>query len=353
MTALEGRVGEPRPKYVRSNVKGLWGKPSVLNNVETWANVPLIVNRGADWFTADRHRGQQGHEDLLPGRQDQEHRPGGGAHGHHRCGTSSTRSAAASRAARSSRPCRPAGRPAAASPRSCCDLEVDFDELTEAGSMMGSGGMIVMDEDTCMVDVARYFIDFLTDESCGKCVPCREGLRQMHKILTQHQRGQGQGGRHRDPGGALRGRHGGLAVRPGQERPQPVPEHPALLPGRVRGAHQGEALSGAVLQGADLVLHRSGEVQGLPDLPEEVPLAGRSTAARSRSTSSTRRSATTCGVCFEVCPAALRRGEEDLGRAGSALRSRRTSGRSSGRASGHERDPPADRRQGGHARRRG
>jgi NADH-quinone oxidoreductase subunit F len=73
-------------------------------------------------------------------------------------------------------------------------LEVDFDELTKAGSMMGSGGMIVMDEDTCMVDVARYFIDFLTDESCGKCVPCREGLRQMHKILTNITKGKGKEG---------------------------------------------------------------------------------------------------------------------------------------------------------------
>jgi len=74
------------------------------------------------------------------------------------------------------------------------DLEVGFDELTKAGSMMGSGGMIVMDEDTCMVDVARYFIDFLTDESCGKCVPCREGLRQMHKILTNITKGKGREG---------------------------------------------------------------------------------------------------------------------------------------------------------------
>jgi NADH-quinone oxidoreductase subunit F len=74
------------------------------------------------------------------------------------------------------------------------DLEVGFDELTKAGSMMGSGGMIVMDEDTCMVDVARYFIDFLTEESCGKCVPCREGLRQMHRILTRITEGKGREG---------------------------------------------------------------------------------------------------------------------------------------------------------------
>jgi NADH-quinone oxidoreductase subunit F len=79
-------------------------------------------------------------------------------------------------------------------PESMLDLEVGFDELTEAGSMMGSGGMIVMDEDTCMVDVARYFIEFLTDESCGKCVPCREGLRQMHRILTNITIGKGQEG---------------------------------------------------------------------------------------------------------------------------------------------------------------
>jgi NADH-quinone oxidoreductase subunit F len=79
-------------------------------------------------------------------------------------------------------------------PEDQLDLKVDFDELTAAGSMMGSGGMIVMDEDTCMVDVARYFIEFLTDESCGKCVPCREGLRQMHKILTRITEGKGREG---------------------------------------------------------------------------------------------------------------------------------------------------------------
>jgi NADH-quinone oxidoreductase subunit F len=79
-------------------------------------------------------------------------------------------------------------------PEELLDLEVGFDELSKAGSMMGSGGMIVMDEDTCMVDVARYFINFLTDESCGKCVPCREGLRQMHKILTNITEGKGQEG---------------------------------------------------------------------------------------------------------------------------------------------------------------
>ncbi len=125
-------------------------------------------------------------------------------------------------------------------------------------------------------------------------------------------------------------------MRPGQERPQPVPEHAALLPGRVRGAHPGEALPGPVLQGADLVLHRSGEVQGLPDLPEEVPLAGRSRAARSRSTSSTRRSATPAACASRSARRASTRWSRS--RASRCRRpSPKRSGRSSERAGRHER----------------
>jgi NADH-quinone oxidoreductase subunit F len=191
MTALEGRVGEPRPKYVRSNIKGLWNCPSVLNNVETWANVPLIINKGADWFTQIGTEGSKGTKIFsLVGKinntglvevpmgitlKDIIYKIGGGIP-----------NGKAFKAVQTGGPsggCIPADQ---------LDLEVGFDELTEAGSMMGSGGMIVMDEDTCMVDVARYFIDFLTDESCGKCVPCREGLRQMHKILTHITEGKGK-----------------------------------------------------------------------------------------------------------------------------------------------------------------
>ncbi len=191
MTALEGRVGEPRPKYVRSNIKGLWNCPSVLNNVETWANVPLIINKGADWFTQIGTEGSKGTKIFsLVGKinntglvevpmgitlRDIIYKIGGGIP-----------NGKAFKAVQTGGPsggCIPADQ---------LDLEVGFDELTQAGSMMGSGGMIVMDEDTCMVDVARYFIDFLTDESCGKCVPCREGLRQMHKILTHITEGKGK-----------------------------------------------------------------------------------------------------------------------------------------------------------------
>ncbi|MBT8340372.1 MAG: 4Fe-4S binding protein [Desulfatitalea sp.] len=193
MTALEGRVGEPRPKYIRSNIKGLWDKPSVLNNVETWANVPLIINRGADWFTTfgtDSSKGTKifslvgkitntGLVEVPMGMPLTEiiHNIGGGIPGGKKFKAVQT-----------------GGPSGGCIPEKHLDLPVGFDELTQAGSMMGSGGMIVMDEDTCMVDVARYFIEFLTDESCGKCVPCREGLRQMNIILSNITRGKGKPG---------------------------------------------------------------------------------------------------------------------------------------------------------------
>jgi len=193
MTALEGRAGEPRPKYVRSNVVGLWGRPSVLNNVETWANVPLIINNGADWFAQLGTESSKGTKIFsLVGKitntglvevpmgmtlRDIIYKIGGGIPGGKRFKAVQT-----------------GGPSGGCIPEELLDLEVGFDELTKAGSMMGSGGMIVMDEDTCMVDVARYFLDFLTDESCGKCVPCREGMRQMLKILTNITHGKGKKG---------------------------------------------------------------------------------------------------------------------------------------------------------------
>jgi len=193
MTSLEGRAGEPRPKYTRSNIKGLWNRPSVLNNVETWANVPLIVNKGADWFTSIGTESSKGTKIFsLVGKinntglvevpmgttlHDIIYNIGGGIPDGKKFKAVQT-----------------GGPSGGCIPEDLLNLEVGFDELTKAGSMMGSGGMIVLDEDTCMVDVARYFIEFLTDESCGKCVPCREGLRQMHRILTNITKGKGKQG---------------------------------------------------------------------------------------------------------------------------------------------------------------
>ena len=193
MTALEGRVGEPRPKYIRSNIKGLYERPSVLNNVETWANVPLIINKGADWFTqygTETSKGTKifslvgkitntGLVEVPMGMPLNEiiFTIGGGIPGGKKFKAVQT-----------------GGPSGGCIPEDLLTLPVGFDELSQAGSMMGSGGMIIMDEDTCMVDVARYFIAFLTDESCGKCTPCREGLRQMLKILTRITQGKGKEG---------------------------------------------------------------------------------------------------------------------------------------------------------------
>ena len=193
MTAIEGRVGEPRPKYIHTAVKGVRDSPSCLNNVETWANVPLIINKGADWFARIGTEGSKGTKIFsLVGKvnntglvevpmgitlRDVIYKVGGGIPGGKKFKAVQT-----------------GGPSGGCIPEEQLDMPVDFDELTKAGSMMGSGGMIVMDEDTCMVDVARYFLNFLSDESCGKCVPCREGIRQMLKVLTNITTGKGKEG---------------------------------------------------------------------------------------------------------------------------------------------------------------
>ncbi|MGA3060690.1 MAG: NADH-ubiquinone oxidoreductase-F iron-sulfur binding region domain-containing protein [Candidatus Bathyarchaeia archaeon] len=193
MTAIEGRVGEPRPKYVHTAEKGLWEKPTVLNNVETWANVPLIINRGAEWFTKIGSENSKGAKIFaLAGKvnntglvevalgttlRDIIYKIGGGVQNDKKFKAVQ------------------AGGPSGGMvPAQCLDTPVDFDELKKLGAIMGSGGLIVMDEDTCMVDVAKYFINFLCDESCGKCVPCREGLKQARKILTDIASGKGKEG---------------------------------------------------------------------------------------------------------------------------------------------------------------
>jgi NADH:ubiquinone oxidoreductase subunit F (NADH-binding)/(2Fe-2S) ferredoxin len=193
MTAIEGSVGEPRPKYIHTAVKGVWDKPSCLNNVETWAFVPLIINRGVDWFTSLGTAGSKGTKVFsLVGKVNNTglvevpmgttlreiiFKIGSGIPGGKKFKAVQT-----------------GGPSGGCIPEARLDMKVDYDELSKAGSMMGSGGMIVMDEDTCMVDIARYFLDFLSDESCGKCIPCREGIRQMVQILTDITKGKGKEG---------------------------------------------------------------------------------------------------------------------------------------------------------------
>ncbi|NIS70611.1 MAG: 4Fe-4S dicluster domain-containing protein [Proteobacteria bacterium] len=193
MASLEGRVGEPRAKYVHTVEHGLWNQPSNLNNVETWANVPIIIDKGADWYSSigTEHSkgtkifslvGKINHTGLVEVPMGMTLRQiiydiGGGIPGGKRLKAVQT-----------------GGPSGGCIPESLLDIPVDFDRLQEVGSMMGSGGLIVMDEDTCMVDVARYFVRFLEGESCGKCTPCREGLRQMEEILGRISEGAGMDG---------------------------------------------------------------------------------------------------------------------------------------------------------------
>jgi NADH:ubiquinone oxidoreductase subunit F (NADH-binding)/Pyruvate/2-oxoacid:ferredoxin oxidoreductase delta subunit len=193
MTSLEGKAGEPRAKYIHTVEHGLWDRPSNLNNVETWANVPAIISRGAKWFSSIGCKNNSGTKVFcLVGKinnigmvevpmgiplKEIIYEIGGGIPGGKKYKAVQT-----------------GGPSGGCLPDNLINISVDFDSLWNAGSMMGSGGMIVMDETTCMVDIARYFIDFLEFESCGKCVPCREGVKRMNEILQDICNGEGKEG---------------------------------------------------------------------------------------------------------------------------------------------------------------
>ena len=191
MTAIEGRVGEPRPKYIRTSVSGLWGKPSNLNNVETWATVPTIINKGAAWFGGIGTPGSKGTKIFsLVGKVNNTglvevpmgttlrqviFDVGSGIPGGKRF-----------------KAVQIGGPSGGCLPESALDLPIDFNSLTQAGAMMGSGGMIVLDEDDCMVEIARYFLEFTQRESCGKCTFCRLGTKQMLEVLDEITKGRGK-----------------------------------------------------------------------------------------------------------------------------------------------------------------
>jgi NADH-quinone oxidoreductase subunit F len=190
MRSIEGEVGEPRAKYIHATEKGLLDKPTVLNNVETWINVPYIITKGAEGYAAMGTAKSKGTKVFsLVGKvkntglvevpmgatlRDIIFGVGGGIINNKPFKAVQT-----------------GGPSGGCIPESLIDLPVDFERLTEAGSMMGSGGMIVMDDRTCMVDVAKYFTKFLIGESCGKCVPCREGLKQLFALLDDITSGTG------------------------------------------------------------------------------------------------------------------------------------------------------------------
>jgi NADH-quinone oxidoreductase subunit F len=191
MASIEGNVGEPRAKYIRSVEKGLWGMPTVLNNVETWANIPPIILKGAQWFNQigiEKNSGTKvfslvgkvkntGLVEIPMGTTLRElvFDIGGGI--------IKDRPFKAAQTGGPSGGCIPA---------EYLDISLDFDSLSKIGSMMGSGGVIVMDDTTCMVELARYYMEFLSEESCGKCTTCREGINTMLNILNKITLGQGR-----------------------------------------------------------------------------------------------------------------------------------------------------------------
>ena len=193
MRSIEGNNPEPRPKYIRTSVRGIWDKPSNLNNVETWANVPQIINKGSEWYTSigtEQSKGTKlislsgnivntGVVEVPFGTTIREivYDIGGGIPN-----------------GKKLKAVHFGGPMGGSIPESLLDTPLDFDELAELGAPIGAGGMLVLDEDTNMVDVIRYFFNFLHNESCGKCVPCREGIRQMLKIVTNISEGKGKKG---------------------------------------------------------------------------------------------------------------------------------------------------------------
>ncbi len=190
MASIEGKPGEPRAKYVHTADRGLWNRPSNLNNVETWANVPVIIGKGSDWYRDIGTEGSKGTKIFsLVGQvnnvglvevpmgvsiRQMVMDIGGGVPEN-----------------RKFKALQIGGPSGGCIPQEHWDLPIDFDSLWDAGAIMGSGGMIVMDNSTCMVDVAKFFLDFLIDESCGKCIPCRLGLKRMRELLEEFSTGKG------------------------------------------------------------------------------------------------------------------------------------------------------------------
>jgi NADH:ubiquinone oxidoreductase subunit F (NADH-binding) len=190
LASMEGGLGEPRPKPPYPAVAGLWGKPTIINNVKTWATVPVIMMRGATWYAAlgtPRNAGtvvfslvgqiaRPGLVEVPLGMKLRDLIDGIGG------GAADGRSIKAVQTGGPSGGCLPAR---------LFDLPIEYEALKSAGSMMGSGGMVALDETACMVDVARYFLDFTSLESCGKCTACREGNYHLKVILDRITHGQG------------------------------------------------------------------------------------------------------------------------------------------------------------------
>ena len=191
LTSIEGHRGEPRPRPPFPAVKGLFGKPTIINNVETWANINPIINNGAAWFASIGTQTSSGTKVFALGgkitnvglvevpmgttlREIVEEIGGGIPHG------------------KKFKAAQTGGPSGGCIPAECIDTPIDYDSLVAIGSMMGSGGMIILDEDDCMVDISKFYLEFTADESCGKCTPCRIGTKRLLQLLTKITEGKGE-----------------------------------------------------------------------------------------------------------------------------------------------------------------
>lgn len=193
LASIQGRRGEPRPRPPFPANAGLWGKPTVINNVETWANIPVIILKGPEWFASIGTEKSKGTKVFaLAGKINNTglvEVPMGTSLGEiiYDIGGGIPRG-------KKFKAAQTGGPSGGCIPKEYLNVPVDYDSLTQLGTIMGSGGLIIMDEDTCMVDLAKFFLEFVQDESCGKCAPCRVGTKRMLEILDRIKRGEGQEG---------------------------------------------------------------------------------------------------------------------------------------------------------------
>ncbi len=300
MASIEGKRGMPRAKPPFPAVKGLWQRPSVLNNVETFANVPPIILNGADWFASLGSEKSKGTKVFaLSGALNNiglVEVPmgiplktiifdiGGGIKDN-----------------RKFKAVQMGGPSGGCIPHSLIDTPVDFENINKTGAIMGSGGMVVMDETTCMPAMAKFFLEFTEDESCGKCVPCRIGNKTLLTILHPDHERRGPRRRHRTPARPFPADQGHLALRPGPDLAEPGAYHDQVFPGRVRGAHQGPPMPGAgsvrPSSSSWWTRRNARSAASASRTARWAPSSGK----RARSRTSIRKSARKCKTCIKNC----------------------------------------------------